>query len=140
VLDVAAGLGFVQRPEVIGRDDALAELLHRRRAHQRAQFGLPHQEALQQRAVAVLEVRQHAQFLDGTRVEVLRLVDHQQRPLALLEDGQQEGSIEAMRLALSSCGTRMPKALATERSRSSASSWVLTICAATIVFGSTCSS
>ena len=85
VLDVGFRLGLVHRPEVIGRDDALAQLLHLRSLHHAAQLGLADQEALQQRLVAELEVRQHPQLLDRARRQVLRLVDDEQR--ATLVDG-----------------------------------------------------
>ena len=91
VLDVAARLGLVERPEVVRRDHALAELLHCRGSHQVAQLRLADKKALQQRLVAALEVREHAQLFDRAGIEVLRLVDDQQRSLVLLEQHQQEG-------------------------------------------------
>ena len=54
------------------------------------EFGLAEQEGLQQRFVVGLEVRQHAQFLDRARGQVLGLVDHQQGALALAVDLAQE--------------------------------------------------
>jgi hypothetical protein len=83
VLDVATCLVAVERPEVIRGDDALAQLLHVRALQDAAEFRLAEQEGLDQRAVVVLEVGQHAQFLDRARRQVLRLVDHQQGALAL---------------------------------------------------------
>jgi hypothetical protein len=83
VLDVALGLVLVQRADVAGGRHALAELLHLGPLQDLAELGLADQEALQQRLVAELEVRQHAQFLDRARRQVLRLVDDQQAALAL---------------------------------------------------------
>jgi hypothetical protein len=105
-------------------------LLHLRALHEVAQLGLTHEEALQERLVAALEVREHAQLLDRARREILRLVDDQQRTLALGRDLAEERleRREDRRLVEPSTGT--PNAIATARSRSSASSWVLTSCAA----------
>ncbi len=86
VLDVRLRLRPVERAQVIRRDHALAQLLHLRTLHHRAQLRLADEEALQQRLVAELEIRQHAQLLDRARRQVLRLVDDQQR--ALLVDGE----------------------------------------------------
>ncbi len=91
MLDVGLRFGAIHRPQVVGRDDALPELLHLRALHHVAQLGLADQEALQQCLVAELEIRQHPQFLDRARRQVLRLVDHQQRALLVDGDLAQEG-------------------------------------------------
>ena len=83
VLDVALGLVGVQRADVAGGRHALAELLHLGALQDLAELGLADQEALQQRLVAELEVRQHAQLFHRARRQVLRLVDDQQAALAL---------------------------------------------------------
>ena len=104
VLDVAARLGLVERAQVIRGDHTLPQLLHLRAAHHLPQFRLTDQEALQQRLVAELEVREHAQLLDRARGEVLRFVDHEQRAFlfhcALAEEGlqrrEQHGLVERL--------------------------------------------
>ena len=106
VLDIVARLRERQRPEVAGRGHALAQLLHRRRLEQAAQLRLADQEALQQRMVAELEVRQHAQFLDSARVEVLRLVHDQQRMAPLRRQRGQEGLQRRDQVRLGAAGLR----------------------------------
>ena len=91
VLDVAARLVGVQRADVAGGDHALAQLQHLRALHRAPEFRLADEEALQQRVRLELEIRQHAQLLDRARREVLRLVDDEQRALALLAHRDQEG-------------------------------------------------
>ena len=91
VLDVALRLFDAQRPQVIRSGDTLAQLLHRGRFQQATQLRLTHQKALQQRLVAELEVRQHAQLFDSTWIEVLRLVDDQQSVPTLRGQGGQKG-------------------------------------------------
>ena len=68
----------------------MPQLLHLRALHHRAQLGLADQEALQQRMIAELEIREHAQLLDRPAGEVLRLVDDQQRALVFHRDLAQE--------------------------------------------------
>ena len=75
VLDIGAGLRLVERPEMIGRDHALAKLLHRRALHHGPKLGLADQKALQQRLIAELEVGEHPQLFDRSRREILSLVD-----------------------------------------------------------------
>ena len=55
-----------------------------------AQLRLADQKALQQRLVAELEIRQHAQLLDRARRQILRLVDDQQRALLVDRELAQE--------------------------------------------------
>ncbi len=83
VFDVPAGLFPVHRPQVVGRNHALAKLFQAAREQHVAQFGLTNQEALQQSLVAELEVREHAQLFDGVAAEVLGLVDDQHGTLVL---------------------------------------------------------
>ena len=90
VLDVAARLVGVHRADVAGGDHALPELQHLRALHRAPELGLADEEALQQRVGLELEVRQHAQLLDRARREVLRLVDDEQRALALLAHRHEE--------------------------------------------------
>ena len=68
MLDVALGLVGVERPDVAGGRDALAELLHLGALQDGAELGLADQEALQQCLVAELEVGQHAQLLERAGV------------------------------------------------------------------------
>ncbi len=86
VLDVALRFVFVERSQVIRRNDALAKLLHILSVHHRAQLRLADQKALQQCLVFQLKIGQHAQFLDRLRREILRFVDDKQGALAI--DGQ----------------------------------------------------
>ena len=90
VLDVATSLGRVHRPKVVGRSNALAQLLHACPAHRRAQLGLTDQKALQQRTVAELEIRQHSQLLDSPRTQILRLVHNEQRASILRSQRREE--------------------------------------------------
>ena len=66
-----------------GRGNALPELLHGGALQNGTEFGLPHQERLQQRLLAKLEVRQHAQLFHRPGGEVLRFVNDQQAAFAL---------------------------------------------------------
>ena len=91
MLDVAPRFIDVQRTDVTGRGNALAELLHFRTLQDFPEFRLAHQEALQQRLVSELEIGQHAKLFDGLGREVLRLVDDQQATLSLTGLTQQKG-------------------------------------------------
>ena len=116
----------VERTEVVGSDHALAELLHSGALHDPPQLGLPDQKALQQRLLANLEVGEHAQLFHRTWREILRFVHEQQHALAVRGDaGQKPFQIRSSE-ALSVPLVDRPKAAHTARSRSSASSCVLT--------------
>ena len=65
-----------------GGDDALTQLHHVRTLQDGAEFGLADQERLEHGLRAELEVRQHAQFLDGALRQVLRLIHDEQAALA----------------------------------------------------------
>ena len=73
----------IEWPDVAGGSNALAKLLHLGALQDLAKLGLANQKTLQQRLVAKLEVRQHAQFFYRTWREVLRLIHHQQATFAL---------------------------------------------------------
>ena len=100
MLDVALRFLGVERADVAGGGHALPELLHLGALQDLAELGLADQEGLQQRLVAELEVRQHAQFLDRLRRQVLRLVDDQQAALALAGLADQEGLDRDQQLGL----------------------------------------
>ena len=91
VFDIGLRLFAVERPQVVGGDDPLTQLLHLRACIISPEFGLADQETLQQRVILELEIRQHAQFLDRALGQVLCLVDDQQGPLARGSGRHQEG-------------------------------------------------
>ena len=68
----------------------MPELHHLRTLQDFAEFGLPDQKALQQRMIAILEVGEHPQFLDGPCREILCFVDDQQATLSLAGHADQE--------------------------------------------------
>jgi len=90
VLDVASRLIGVERSDMTRGNDPLAQLQHVRALHRAPELGLADEEALQQRVRLELEIGQHPQLLDGAGGQVLRFVDDEQCPLALLADGHQE--------------------------------------------------
>ena len=91
MLDITLGFLGIHGADMARGDHPLPQLLHVRALQDVAEFRLPDEEALEQRMVAELEIRQHAQFLDGTRGQILGLVDDEQAALALARDGDQEG-------------------------------------------------
>ena len=90
MLHVGLRFGPVKGSEMIGGNDTLSKLLQLAAVQDLSQLGLADQEALEKRAALELEVRQHSQLLDGPRAEVLRLVDHQERPPALRHQSDQK--------------------------------------------------
>src|SRR3954469_15060423 len=82
VLDIAARIGLVQRPEMVGGGDALSELVERRIAQHLAELWLTEQKALQPGRRSDGDVGQHPKLLEGLEGEVLRLVDDEQGPSA----------------------------------------------------------
>lgn len=83
-----------------GGRHTLAELLHLGLLQDAAEFRLADQKGLQQGLVGELEVGEHAQFLDRTRGEVLRLVDDEQAALALGDLVDEEGLQRHQQLGL----------------------------------------
>ena len=81
----------IERADVAGGGNALAELLHLGPLQDLAELGLTDEKALQQRLVAELEIRQHAQLFNRARREVLRLVHHKQAALALARLADEKG-------------------------------------------------
>ena len=59
MFDIRLRLRAIERTEMIGRNDALSQLLHLRALHHLAELRLSDQEALQKGLVAELEIRQH---------------------------------------------------------------------------------
>lgn len=78
VLDISPGLGFAQRPQMIGRGHPLPQLLEPGTAENCAELRLPQQEALQRHGPVNHDIRQHAQFFEGLEGQILRLIDNQQ--------------------------------------------------------------
>jgi hypothetical protein len=90
VVDVRGGLVGVEGAEVIAHGDALAQLLELRPRERVAQVGLADEHHLQQLRLLGLEVREHAEFLEGPEAEVLRLVDDEQHEPAVLPFADEE--------------------------------------------------
>jgi hypothetical protein len=126
VLDIGLGFILIHRTNVTGGDHALTQLLHLRALHDLPELRLADQETLQQGLCAKLEIRQHAQLFNRPRRQVLRLVDNQQATLALAGDIDQKASRASNMSDLPIFRVPTPKAAATMRKMSSASSCVLT--------------
>ena len=90
MFDVRLSFGAIHRTQVIRRGYALPQLLQLRPLHELAQLRLADQETLQEPLVAELEIGQHAELLNRPAGEILRLVDNQQRALALRHERDQE--------------------------------------------------
>ncbi len=88
---IAAAFVGSEGAEVIVGDHALTQLLQVRVFQHLPELGLPQQKGLQQGLATHLQIGQHAQLFERARGQVLRLIDHQQCPLALPRPGQQEG-------------------------------------------------
>jgi len=90
MMDIGAGLVGLERPEMVGGDDPLTQLLQLRLAYDGTELRLPEQEALQQRLMSGSEVGQHAQLLERPDRQILGLVDQEQGPLAATVGRRQE--------------------------------------------------
>src|SRR5262249_48205571 len=90
MLDVRARLRRFEGIQVVGRDDPLTKLFETFGHQGGAEFFLAEQEHLHERSALILEVRQHSQFLDGLRWQVLSLVDDQKRALVFANTLQEE--------------------------------------------------
>ena len=91
MLDITLSFLDIERTNMAGRGDPLAQLLHVRMLQDLAKLRLPDQKGLQQRLFAELKIRQHAQFFDRARREVLRFVHDQQAAFAFADLRHQEG-------------------------------------------------
>src|SRR5260221_13606781 len=83
VFDVVPRLRLVERTEVVGGDDPLAQLVEFPACQRLAELRLAEQEALQRGAAADLQVGEHAQLLERGNREVLAFVDEKEGPLPL---------------------------------------------------------
>ena len=90
VPNVATAVFLAQAPEMIGRRDALNELFESRLTQLLAQFRLTEQEQLEQDVVLGVDVGQQPDLFERVAVEVLRLVDDEQRLASLGVFGEQE--------------------------------------------------
>ena len=78
MLDIGARLGLGERPQMIRREHALAELLQIRVGQRGAELRLAEQDGLHRGAAIDRDVGQHPQFLERRHRQVLHLVHHQQ--------------------------------------------------------------
>ncbi|MCY1408779.1 hypothetical protein D9M71_241080 [compost metagenome] len=83
LLDVAPGVGQIQRAQAIGKGDALAQLTEFGALEQFVEFRLAEQHHLQQLAVLGFQVGQQTQGLEGFLRQGLGFVDQQHGALAL---------------------------------------------------------
>ena len=96
MLDVAIGLGRVQRQQVVARRDALGQLAQVGARGQVLELGLTDEHDLQQLVTRGLEVGEQPDLLEYLGREVLRLVDHGNRaPTAAV--GLEQVGVECLR-------------------------------------------
>ena len=79
MLDVLLDLASVQRLQPEASRHALLELPQLRAGEQRLQIGLPDEDDLEQRAALVVDVREQADLLEDVRLQMLSLVDDDDR-------------------------------------------------------------
>src|SRR5579883_2388489 len=116
---VIARVFLAQRAQMVGGDDPLPQLLERRIRQHLTELGLTEQHALERRPPGNRDIRQHAQFFQGGKRQVLGLVDDQQATLAQAVPFGKSRSSSHSSADLSMVSRRMPKPRATIRSRSS---------------------
>ena len=89
MMDVAERLIGRQRIQPVVHGDALAQLAQLVARQVGFEFGLPHQEDLQQLVALVLEVRQQPDLLEQVHRQVLRFVHHEHGVLAARTHGDE---------------------------------------------------